>query len=148
MTHSLMHLILLLAILWVYGRERFQRDIEFMLGEPFASWKIFILRFIAPLFLLFALVMGIFISSFEHAFSSDIMVTMSLIVVLLSVLFIPGYGVLIMFQNTGSFCNRFRRACRPNDWYPIEMEDRQQYEEVVGNADITHQLYEVTEEVH
>lgn len=56
MTHSLMHLILLLAILWVYGRQRFQRDIEFMLGEPFASWKIFILRFIAPLFLLYALV--------------------------------------------------------------------------------------------
>lgn len=92
--------------------------------------------------------MGIFISYFEHAFSSGIMLTMSLIVVLLSVLFIPGYGVLIMCQNTGSFCNRFRRACRPNDWYPIEMEDRQQYEEVVGNADITHQLYEVTEEVH
>ncbi|XP_023170470.2 sodium- and chloride-dependent glycine transporter 1 [Drosophila hydei] len=148
MTHSLMHLILLLAILWVYGRQRFQRDIEFMLGQPFASWKIFILRFIAPLFLLISLLVGIFISSFEHAFSSDVMVIISLAVVLLSVLCIPGYGVLIMCQNTGRFCNRFRRACRPNDWYPTEMEDRQQYEEVVGNADITHQLYEVTEEVN
>lgn len=54
--YSLMHLLLLLAVLWVYGRERFQRDIEFMLGQPFASWKVFILRFIAPIFLLWSMV--------------------------------------------------------------------------------------------
>ncbi|XP_064539515.1 sodium- and chloride-dependent glycine transporter 1-like isoform X1 [Drosophila montana] len=148
MTHSVMHLLLLLAVLWVYGRERFQRDIEFMIGQPFASWKIFILRFIAPLFLLYTLLIGVFISSMEHAFSSSVMLHISLILVLVPMLFIPGYGVYIMCQNTGGFCDRFRRACRPNDWYPTEMEDRQQYEEVVGNADITHQLYEVTEEVN
>ncbi|EDW65048.1 sodium- and chloride-dependent glycine transporter 1 [Drosophila virilis] len=148
MIHSVMHLLLLLAVLWVYGRERFQRDIEFMIGQPFASWKIFILRFIAPLFLLYTLLIGVFISSMEHAFSSSVMLHISLILVLVPMLFIPGYGVFIMCQNTGGFCDRFRRACRPNDWYPTEMEDRQQYEEVVGNADITHQLYEVTEEVN
>ncbi|XP_030565635.1 sodium- and chloride-dependent glycine transporter 1 [Drosophila novamexicana] len=148
MIHSVMHLLLLLAVLWVYGRERFQRDIEFMIGQPFASWKIFILRFIAPLFLLYTLLLGVFISSMEHAFSSSVMLHISLILVLVPMLFIPGYGVFIMCQNTGGFCDRFRRACRPNDWYPTEMEDRQQYEEVVGNADITHQLYEVTEEVN
>ncbi|EDW03476.1 GH10485 [Drosophila grimshawi] len=145
-SHSVMHLLLLLAVLWVYGRERFQRDIEFMLGQPFASWKVFILRFIAPLFLLNSLLISIIVSSFEHLlFSMAIYISLF---VLLPVLCIPGYGVYIMCKNTGGFCNRFRRACRPNDWYPVEMEDRQKYEEVVGNADITHQLYEVTEEVN
>ncbi|KAH8412113.1 hypothetical protein KR222_011664 [Zaprionus bogoriensis] len=147
-THSLMHLLLLLAVLWIYGRERFQRDIEFMLGQPFASWKIFILRFIAPLFLLYSLLMGIFMSLMEHMYSSSVLLVISLTLVLVPMLSIPGYGVYIMFQTTGGFCDRLRRACRPTDWYPLEMEDRQQYEEIVGNSDITHQLYEVTEEVN
>ncbi|XP_043642368.1 sodium- and chloride-dependent neutral and basic amino acid transporter B(0+)-like isoform X2 [Drosophila teissieri] len=54
-SHSLLHLLLLLVVLWIYGRERFQRDIEFMLGQPFASWKVFILRFIAPIILIICL---------------------------------------------------------------------------------------------
>ncbi|EDW04451.1 GH12939 [Drosophila grimshawi] len=149
LSHPILHLLLLLAVLWVYGRERFQRDIEFMLGQPFASWKVFILRFIAPLFLLLAALMSSNSFEYEDAFTaSSIVIYISLFFVLLPVLFIPGYGVYIMCKNTGGFCNRFRRACRPNDWYPVEMEDRQKYEEVVGNADITHQLYEVTEEVN
>ncbi|ALC40103.1 CG33296, partial [Drosophila busckii] len=146
-THSLLHLLLLLAVLWVYGRERFQRDIEFMLGEPFASWKIFILRLLAPIFLLYSLLIGVIISKVEHVFSSSFVMIMSIFLVLIPLLYVPGYGFYIMLQNTGRFCDRFRRACRPNDWYPIEMETRQKYEELVGNSDITHQLYEVTEDV-
>ncbi|XP_034472533.1 sodium-dependent proline transporter-like [Drosophila innubila] len=148
LTHSVMHLLLILAVLWIYGRERFQRDIEFMLGQPFASWKVFILRFIAPLFLIYSLLMGLLMASMEHMFQSSLMLYISLILVIVPLIFIPGYGMYITYQNTGGFCNRFRRACRPTDWYPQEMEDRQQYEEVVGNSDVTHQLYEVTEEVN
>lgn len=88
------------------------------------------------------------ITVFEHMYSSTGLVVISLIMVVVPLLFIPGYGVYNMLRNTGSFCDRFRRACRPTDWYPVEMEDRQQYEERVGNSDITHQLYEVTEEVN
>jgi len=55
-SHSLLHLLLILVVLWIYGRQRFQRDIEFMLGQPFASWKVFILRFIAPIILVLCLV--------------------------------------------------------------------------------------------
>ncbi|KAL7741145.1 hypothetical protein ACLKA6_018171 [Drosophila palustris] len=147
-TYSVMHLLLILAVLWIYGRERFQRDIEFMLGQPFASWKIFLLRFIAPLFLLSSLLFGLYASSMEHLFASTFVEFISVILVLLPLFFIPGYGLYITYRNSGGFCNRFRRACRPTDWYPQEMEDRQKYEEAVGNSDLTHQLYEVTEEVN
>ncbi|XP_037710203.1 sodium-dependent noradrenaline transporter-like isoform X2 [Drosophila subpulchrella] len=54
-SHSLLHLLLFLVVFWIYGPERFQRDIEFMLGQPFASWKICIFRFIAPIFFVFCL---------------------------------------------------------------------------------------------
>lgn len=92
--------------------------------------------------------MGVFISVMEHIYSTAALMLLSLILVLVPLLFIPGYGVYIMIRNTGGFWDRFRRACRPTDWYPVQMEDRQKYEEVVGNSDITHQLYEVTEEVN
>ncbi|XP_034472531.1 sodium-dependent dopamine transporter-like [Drosophila innubila] len=146
LTYSVMHMLLLLAVLWIYGKDRFQRDIEFMLGQPFASWKVFILRFIAPIFLIFSLLVGLFLSFTEHVYRSTLVFYISLFLVIIPLLFIPGYGIYITYQNTGRLCNRFRRACRPTDWYPQKTEDRQQYEDVVGNSDMTHQLYEVTEE--
>ncbi|XP_017060354.1 sodium- and chloride-dependent neutral and basic amino acid transporter B(0+)-like [Drosophila ficusphila] len=147
-SHSLLHLLLLLVVLWIYGRERFQRDIEFMLGQPFASWKIFILRFIAPIILVICLLSGIGLAVMEHSYSSMVVLVVSIILVGLPILFIPGYGFYYLYQSTGTFCERFKRTCRPTDWYPVEMEHRQKYEEAVGNTEITHQLFEVTEEVN
>ncbi|EDV59242.1 sodium- and chloride-dependent glycine transporter 1 [Drosophila erecta] len=139
-SHSLLHLLLILVVLWIYGRERFQRDIEFMLGQPFASWKVFILRFIAPIILIICLLSGIGMCVMEHSFSSAIVLVMSIIFVILPILTIPGYGIYFLYLNTGTFCQRFKRSCRPTDWYPVEMEHRQQYEEAINNADMTQQL--------
>lgn len=147
-SHSLLHLLLLLVVLWIYGRERFQRDIEFMLGQPFASWKVFILRFIAPIILVICLLAGIALSISEHSYSTTVVFVMSIVLVVLPILAIPGYGFYYLYQSTGTFCERFKRTCRPTDWYPVEMEHRQQYEEAVDNTEMTHQLFEVTEEVN
>ncbi|XP_037711634.1 sodium- and chloride-dependent neutral and basic amino acid transporter B(0+)-like [Drosophila subpulchrella] len=145
-SHSLLHLLLILVVLWIYGRTRFQRDIEFMLGQPFASWKVFILRFIVPIILVLCLLVGIGFTFISHF--SAVIIVISFILVWLPILAIPGYGFYYLFQSTGTFCDRFRRTCRPTDWYPVEMEHRQQYEEAVGNTEMTHQLFEVTEEVN
>ncbi|KAH8352177.1 hypothetical protein KR084_002468 [Drosophila pseudotakahashii] len=147
-THSLQHLLLLLVVLWIYGRERFQRDIEFMLGQPFVSWKVFILRFIAPIILVICLLAGIGISSLDHSYSSAVVLAMSAFLVLIPILAIPGYGLYYLTQSTGTFGDRLRRTCRPTDWYPVEMEHRQQYEVAVGNTEMTHQLFEVTEDLN
>ncbi|XP_017029551.1 sodium- and chloride-dependent glycine transporter 1 [Drosophila kikkawai] len=147
-SHSVLHLLLLLVVLWIYGRVRFQRDIEFMLGQPFASWKVFILRFISPIILCFTLLMGIFVASFEHSYSSVLVLVLALFLLGLPLLAIPGYGLYYLYQSSGTFCERFKRTCRPTDWYPVDTEDRQRYEEFVGNSEMTHQLFEVTEEVN
>ncbi|XP_044315822.1 sodium-dependent proline transporter-like [Drosophila rhopaloa] len=147
-SHSLLHLLILLVVLWIYGRERFQRDIEFMLGQPFASWKIFILRFIAPLFLLYYLVPEAYVALLRHTSSVVSVFIISILLVGLPILAIPGYGFYFLYQNTGTFWARFRRTCRPTDWYPVEMEQRQKYELDVGNSDITHIILGVTEEVN
>ncbi|XP_017069553.1 LOW QUALITY PROTEIN: sodium- and chloride-dependent glycine transporter 1-like [Drosophila eugracilis] len=144
-SHSMLHLLLPLVVLWVYGRQRFQRDIEFMLGQPFASWKVFILRFIAPFNLVILLLLGISIYMMDHSYSSAVITIISIVLVALPILAIPGYGYYYLYQSTGTFCERFRR---PTDWYPVEIEHRQQYEEAVGNRETTQQLSEVAEEVN
>jgi len=64
---------LLFVVLWIYGRKRFQRDIEFMLGKQIPSWNIFILRFVAPIILVICLV------CFELTFGVTLILSASLI---------------------------------------------------------------------
>ncbi|KAH8353301.1 hypothetical protein KR084_010173, partial [Drosophila pseudotakahashii] len=146
-SNNLLHLLLLLVVLWIYGRERFQRDIEFMLGMPFASWMVFILRFIAPILFLICMPSKIESALSEDSYTSVGVYFMSIILVWLPILAIPGYGLYCLSQSTGTVWDRLRRTCRPTDWYPVEMEYRQKYEEAVGITE-THQLVEVTEDTN
>ncbi|XP_016998138.2 sodium- and chloride-dependent glycine transporter 1-like [Drosophila takahashii] len=140
--HNFLHLLLLLVVLWIYGRERFQQDIEFMLGQPFAFWKIFILRFIAPICFVICLPIGIDLSLLNHTWISVELHVMSIIMLGLPLLAIPGYGLYYLSQSTGAFWDRLRRSCRPTDWYPVEMEHRQQYEKAGDDTEMTNQLTE------
>ncbi|XP_037711809.1 sodium- and chloride-dependent neutral and basic amino acid transporter B(0+)-like isoform X2 [Drosophila subpulchrella] len=147
-SNCLLHLLLLLVVLWIYGRKRFQRDIKFMLGQPYSSWKIFILGFIAPMCFVICLPIGIDWSLHNHSWVSLEFHVMSIIVLWLPILAIPGIGLYYLSQSTGTFYDRFRRTCRPTEWYPVEMEHHQKYEEVVGNTEMTHQLLGVSEDVN
>ncbi|XP_044251079.1 sodium- and chloride-dependent glycine transporter 1-like isoform X2 [Drosophila takahashii] len=146
-SHNLLHLLLILVVLWIYGRERFQRDIEFMLGQPFGSWKVFILRFIAPILFLICMRMGIYWSIWNHFYTTLWTLVMCIIVVWLPNLAIPGYALYCLAHSTGTVWDRLRRTCRPRDWYPVDMEYRQKYEEGLGIIE-THQLVKVTEEAN
>lgn len=57
-TQTAINLLLILIVLWIYGRVRFQRDIEFMTNQRFTTFKINILRFVAPLGMIIILVSG------------------------------------------------------------------------------------------
>ncbi|KAM7353631.1 sodium- and chloride-dependent neutral and basic amino acid transporter B(0+)-like isoform 1-T1 [Cochliomyia hominivorax] len=144
-TQITINLLLLLIVLWIYGRVRFQRDIEFMINERFSTWKINMLRFVAPLGMLLALIVGIFIAYYEHMLSNGVIAIFAFIFIVIPWLLIPGFAGYSMRQSIGTFKERFQRCCRPNDWYPVEQEHRQRYEEAMGNMDITHQLSEITD---
>jgi len=68
---------------------------------------------------------------------------MCIIVLWLPILAIPGIGLYYISQSTGTFCDRFRRTCRPTNWYPVDMERRQKYEEAIRAPEMTHQLTDV-----
>ncbi|XP_070853485.1 sodium- and chloride-dependent glycine transporter 2 isoform X2 [Drosophila suzukii] len=145
-SQTLLHLMLLFVVLWIYGRKRFQRDIEFMLGKQIPSWNIFILRFVAPIILVICLLAAVSVA--KHTHFPAVVLWMSIILVGLPILAIPGYGFYYLSQSPGTYRDRLRRICQPTDWYPVEMEYRQQYEEAVGNHEMIHQLFEVTEDVN
>ncbi|XP_067624073.1 sodium-dependent serotonin transporter-like isoform X2 [Eurosta solidaginis] len=147
-TQISLNLLLLLVVLWIYGRVRFQRDIEFMLNQGIATWKIYMLRFVSPLCLISMLMVALGICAFQHIFFVDsfLPVIVALFLIVLPWLFVPGYMMYIISQTTGTVKTRFRRCVHPVDWYPLEMENRIRYEQVMRNEDMTHQLNPLDEE--
>ncbi|XP_054082330.1 sodium- and chloride-dependent neutral and basic amino acid transporter B(0+)-like [Zeugodacus cucurbitae] len=143
-TQAALNLLIFFVVLWVYGRVRFQRDLEFMLSQSFSTWKIYMLRFVSPLCLILLLLAALFISLLYHHAGTVVVQIAALIFIVLPWLYVPGYMVYIMLQTTGTFKTRFKRCCRPTDWYPMELEDRQRYEQTMHNTDMTHQLDEET----
>ncbi|XP_017067828.1 sodium- and chloride-dependent glycine transporter 1-like [Drosophila eugracilis] len=148
LTHSVLHLLLIFVVLWIYGREGFQRDIKFMLGQPFPSWKVFTLRFIAPFILLRCLVMELNYVTGGRWAMYVVVDTIHDILLVLCALTIPGYGFYYLYQSSGSFSDRFRRTCRPTDWYPADEKHRQRYREAVGQIEVTDQLFELIDDMN
>ncbi|XP_037812916.1 sodium- and chloride-dependent neutral and basic amino acid transporter B(0+)-like [Lucilia sericata] len=146
-TQNALNLLLILIVLWIYGRIRFQRDIEFMINQGFSTWQINILRFVAPLFMLFSLLTAVLIAGYEHIIAVPGIQIICITFVALPWIYIPVYAIRSMYQSIGTIKTRFQHCCRPNDWYPVDAEERQRYEEAMGNLDVTHQLNEVTEEI-
>ncbi|XP_055853275.1 sodium-dependent dopamine transporter-like [Episyrphus balteatus] len=142
-TQMVLNLLLLLVVLWIYGRERFQRDVNFMTSRIYPTWMVNIVRFVAPLFLLFGLLIAVFISmEFNHSPTS--LFALGTIIFLFSWFLIPGYCIFKIKQTTGGIGNRLRRCIRPTDWYPADPVYKQRYEENFNSGDISHQLTNAT----
>lgn len=90
--------------------------------------------------------MAIQVAFWEHYFSVSLIDFYAIIAIGLPWIVIPGYAIYCMCKTMGPIKIRISRCCNPTDWYPVEADDRQEYEKAVGNADITHTLSEVKDE--
>ncbi|XP_055918672.1 uncharacterized protein LOC129950780 [Eupeodes corollae] len=143
LTQMILNLLLILVVLWIYGRERFQRDLNFMTSRTYSTWMVYIVRFVAPIFLLVALLTGLIIlMEFDYAPSSNGIIVLLFVTLmfLLSWCLIPGYCIYKIKHTTGIIGMRFRRSVRPTDWYPADPVYKQRYEESFNTTDISHQL--------
>ncbi|KAI8125157.1 Sodium- and chloride-dependent neutral and basic amino acid transporter [Lucilia cuprina] len=122
-TQSLIDLLVILAVLWVYGRKRFQRDLEFMINERFATWKVFALRFLAPIVLLIALTEGLLVSFIHSIYGRTSITIFNLLLRPLPWLCVPGYVIYCLVKAKGPFTGRLLKSARPTDWYPVAVED-------------------------
>ncbi|XP_075152760.1 sodium- and chloride-dependent neutral and basic amino acid transporter B(0+)-like [Haematobia irritans] len=145
-TQSAIYLMLIVIVLWIYGRERFQRDFQFMTEYRFSTWSINILRFVAPIGLILAIIEGFIISFYEHESVPIAFDLLAIVFIVIPWLSIPGFAIYQMSQSMGTMKTRFFRCCRPTDWFPIEGEYKEKYEAAIGSVDITHTLSEVKDE--
>ncbi|XP_046812704.1 sodium- and chloride-dependent neutral and basic amino acid transporter B(0+)-like [Lucilia cuprina] len=121
-THTMLNLLLILTLLWIYGRERLQRDIKFMTNSEFSTWQINALRFVVPLGLLIILIYFLLEACVTHYLSNQFIAIFALIFIIIPIVLIPTYAVYYVCQSDVN---------RPNNWYPVELEDRERYKDVV-----------------
>ncbi|XP_059221481.1 sodium- and chloride-dependent neutral and basic amino acid transporter B(0+)-like [Stomoxys calcitrans] len=143
-TTTALNLLLILVVLWIYGRERYQRDVEFMTNHRFATWSINILRFVAPLGLILAMNVGFYFSRDGHRFSTLFVDLLTIIFIVIPWVSIPGFAIYQMSRSTGTIKARFMKCCHPTDWYPLEANDRVKYDAAIGSAQITQAISEMT----
>lgn len=142
MTQMALNLLLLIVVLCIYGRERFQRDLHFMTSKTLSTCTVNIVKYIAPLFLLLAWLSGLAMFYFGPVHHSRTWLIFCAVVMLSLIpwFFIPGYCIFKIFQASGMLEIRLRRCLRPTDWYPVDVEHRQKYEETFNQSDTSHQL--------
>ncbi|XP_055853305.1 sodium-dependent proline transporter-like [Episyrphus balteatus] len=140
-SQMVLNLLLLIIVVWIYGRERFQRDVSFMTNQTYPTWMINVVRYVAPFFLFLASVIPLgFIDIHFYMLRGMIFVFLILAISLLPFLIIPSYCIFKMIQTTGFLGSRILRSIRPTDWYPEDPDDRRRYEEQFNETEISHNL--------
>ncbi|KAH8412114.1 hypothetical protein KR222_011666, partial [Zaprionus bogoriensis] len=130
-TQIIISAILVLMGTWIYGRMRFQCDLQFMLGKTISSLKIFIIRFITPLFIALGLWEACYMLIVSGAGSTLIWTSQSCIYLLAL-----GYMVYKVCQTTGTGHQRVRQCFAPHDWHPVDADNRRFYEEIMGTSEM------------
>lgn len=147
LTQMILNFLLLIVIVWIYGRERFQRDVCFMTDQTYSTWMINVLRFVAPFFVLIIWLSGLgLVLIHTHNVDSSIIIGIITVVATVPWLLVPGYCLFKILQTTGFIGSRLRRSVRPTDWYPVDPNDRRRYEEKFNDTEITHNLFAETAE--
>lgn len=145
--------VLLLMTTWIYGRERFQCDLQFMLGKTISSFKIFLIRFLTPAFFVLSIV-----SSTAALFSTCIILRFSLFRLQIQTLYFlerdnsptalvivsqcviyaiaPAYMIYKICQTNGTLRNRLKQCFAPHDWHPVDADNRRFYEEIMGVSEM------------
>ncbi|XP_061402548.1 sodium- and chloride-dependent neutral and basic amino acid transporter B(0+)-like [Musca vetustissima] len=92
------------------------------------------------------MICGFFIAHYEHQITSSAIDGLVIVFTVIPWLGIPGFAIYQMSRSMGSFKTRFLRCCRPTDWFPIETEEKEKYEQLVGSVEITYTLSELKDE--
>lgn len=132
--------LLLVTVVWIYGKMRFQRDAQFMIGRTMATSVIFFLKYVAPLVLWFPMVIAnVQLSGFD---STQVNVTY-LIQCLLWIVALAYIIFTLSKSRRRSLTAKLKECIQPSDWYPANPGDCRRYEQAIGLPDHAHQLLEM-----
>ncbi|XP_061183571.1 sodium- and chloride-dependent GABA transporter 1-like isoform X1 [Saccostrea echinata] len=120
-----------LAIAWIYGTERFYKDIELMLGyKPHAIWHI-MWRYITP-----TIILGIWLFSvitlgpvtYDGRAYPEWAIVFGWCLGVASMLPIPIIAITSFICSEGTLCERWNKLTTPlESWGPSQPEDRERY---------------------
>ncbi|EDV31364.1 uncharacterized protein Dana_GF14587, isoform D [Drosophila ananassae] len=130
-THIIISGILALMVTWVYGRVRFQCDLQFMLGKTISSVKIFFIRLATPIFLGFCLIQVSFFIDLHEIHHVLIWISQGLVLAMAL-----SYMVYKVSQTNGSWRQRIQQCLAPHDWHPVDADNRRFYEEIMGISEM------------
>ncbi|CAD0196322.1 unnamed protein product [Chrysodeixis includens] len=120
----------IIAAVYTYGPRRFSADVLFMTGQPLGMIWLVLWRYILPFILLL-----IAVYSMKEANGLA-----GWCVALISVICIPIYSIQMLLRSKGSFTQRIRDSCRPNnEWGPSDPEMRRLWKAAINrqkNKDI------------
>ncbi|KAI8042935.1 sodium- and chloride-dependent glycine transporter 1-like [Drosophila gunungcola] len=130
-SHVFISGVLLLMTTWVYGRVRFQCDLQFMLGKTISSFKIFFIRFATPIFLGLCLFQLSFLLLRDKV--DDVLIYVSQGLILLTAI---SYMVFKVSRTNGDWRQRLQQCLAPHDWHPVDADNRRFYEEIMGISEM------------
>ncbi|XP_055375597.1 sodium-dependent proline transporter-like isoform X2 [Condylostylus longicornis] len=134
----------LMIVSWIYGKDKFFKDIEFLLMKPYAKWKFIVLRYVTPTILLYTLALIIMFIWFTVKFKEDepLLYLPNLIIsVITIIMFLIYLGYKIKDGSGNNILEKFQFLSRSIDWYPVDPDVRSQYElNVNKNVEIGHRL--------
>ncbi|KAL4230415.1 hypothetical protein ACF0H5_010797 [Mactra antiquata] len=120
-----------LAIGWVYGVDRFYKDIELMIGfQPMGLWK-YMWKFVTPLVILFIWLFSIITLgpvTYGEVTYPQWAVTFGWCLGMVSLVPIPACAIYSLFKSEGTLLQRFRSVTKPSEkWGPCKDIHRQEY---------------------
>ncbi|XP_022230627.2 sodium- and chloride-dependent GABA transporter 1 [Drosophila obscura] len=131
-SHVIISGVLVLMATWVYGRVRFQCDLQFMLGKTISSFTIFFIRFGTPIFLGLCLYqLGYILLSFNGLHPVLMWLSQGLIFLVAIV-----YMAYKVTKTNGSWRQRLQQCLAPHDWHPVDADNRRFYEEIMGISEM------------
>uniref|UniRef100_W8ARF3 Sodium-and chloride-dependent glycine transporter 1 n=5 Tax=Ceratitis capitata TaxID=7213 RepID=W8ARF3_CERCA len=131
LSHLIISIVLLLMTTWIYGRERFQCDLQFMLGKTITSFKIFLIRFLTPAFFVLSFIQTLYFLERDNSPTALVIVSQCVIYAIA-----PAYMIYKVCQTNGTLRNRLKQCFAPHDWHPVDADNRRFYEEIMGVSEM------------
>ncbi|XP_055916964.1 sodium- and chloride-dependent glycine transporter 1-like [Eupeodes corollae] len=139
-SQTLVFFLILVVVLWIYGKMRFQRDAQFMVGRTMSTWAIFVLQYVAP----FVLCVPMFIVVVQLSDFDKVLVVLGYLIQSLPWMVVIIYIMFALSKSRRrSLAAKLRECIQPSDWYPANPADCRRYEQAIGLPDHAHQLLEM-----
>ncbi|XP_050077426.1 sodium-dependent proline transporter [Anopheles maculipalpis] len=126
-----------IAVAWIYGCDRFVRDVEFMIERKVERFWIVSWKFITPIVLTFIFITTIVYNtevSYNGLSYPRWAIGVGWASCLVSMLCIPAFVIYKLIRTKGPLMKRFKNQLKPQDWGPADAYQRAMWSDNVEHV--------------